>query len=827
MATGDRLPNGSYVMMCASTAGAATPLCLDVAGGTDAIGTEIRLFGMDSRDSQVVTVFDGGDGGDQKLFWPACGRAADVAGGAMADGTDVRLWDSWAYSDTANNAAQTWRIVQAGGTATYAGRAYPLYKVLCHKDNAYCIETYGISPTSGDNVDIWHYDTADAPGKHWIFVPVPTVTTGVYTIRPLADATLCLGVSGGSTAELANCSIEKAVPDASSQVYGVRTDGQGNVRIQSAVAAGYFLGVWPTGDDKDPYDGAGVRHTYDQNPDHNRVNWATQPSGSGRDANGNVVPAFKVVPQAAAHVGYNLDAADGKDGELAQFATVRKTSWLQAQSWLFWPAEQYDPTLGTPSRVMAYDGSERSDRFFSRAAVTLRPAWSYRGAFRDGFSVRYRTRSRRAGGPMGAWSAWAWDANGSTGNGGWGMPGRPSLDSPSDADPMGALTGRHPLSVTVARTGSDRVDVEFEVRAFAASTGHLAGPAHGPSATGTVTVAWRPTLRVTGVAMSPTGLSVMYQSDHTRGGSLVRAEVVGLGSVRSASAPASGSVEVPLSALSRAPREGELVRVRLWMWTSDGAAAASDGSYALSYTAGHGATLSPRVTVYGAPEPAVPGVSVAELANMTVAQAAGRTVRQLAGTRAAPGYCAIASGYPAGTRFFLVVRRGHGDRMVEVDPARILPPLGVPWQLFATYQSGSSWATWLGSFDAIEARAYLVDAPDGSAGMALDAGEKGKGGPGFVPSYESDVTEHVTTGRERPVVVRGRTVTAKWTLEGYLLGDSLAEKRAQADWAAHAGLVTFRSPLGYWAQAYVTNVKVDLGNPRAHAISLSMTEVEV
>ena len=76
-------------------------------------------------------------------------------------------------------------------------------------------------------------------------------------------------------------------------------------------------------------------------------------------------------------------------------------------------------------------------------------------------------------------------------------------------------------------------------------------------------------------------------------------------------------------------------------------------------------------------------------------------------------------------------------------------------------------------------------------------------------------------------MVRGRTVTAKWTLEGYLLGDSLAEKRAQADWAAHAGLVTFRSPLGYWAQAYVTNVKVDLGNPRAHAISLSMTEVEV
>lgn len=798
MATGDRLPNGSYVMMCASTAGAESPLCLDVAGGTDAIGTEIRLFGMDSRDSQVITVFDGGSGGDQKLFWPACGRAADVAGGAMADGTDVRLWDSWAYSDTANNAAQTWRIVQAGGTATYAGKAYPLYKALCHKDNAYCIETYGVTPTSGDNVDIWHYDTADAPGKHWIFVPVPTVTTGVYTIRPLADASLCLGVSGGSSAELANCAVEKAVPNANSQVYGVRTDKQGVVRIQSAAAAGYYMGVWPTDDDKDPYSGAGVRHTYDTRLVTNRVNWATQPSGSGRDANGNTVPAYKVTPQAAPNVGYNLDAADGKDGELASFASVQKASWLQAQSWLFWPAEQYDATLGTPSRVRGHDGRDASDRFFTRSTVKLRPAWDYVGAWRDGFSVRYRTRARRAGGPMSTWSAWAWDVNGSTGNDGWGMPGTPSLDSPSDADPMTGFTGRHPLSVPISRTGNDRVDVEWEVRAFAASTGHLAGPAHGPSATGAVTVAWRPTLSIAGVAMSPTGLSVMYQSDHTRGGNLVRAEVEGLGSARSASAPASGSVDVPLSALSRAPREGETVRVRLCMWTSDGAAAASDGSHALSYTAGHGATLSPSVRVYGAP----------------AQDATDGTTR----------YCAVASGYPDGTRFFLVVRRGHGDRMVEVDPTRILPPLGVEWQLFATYRSGPSWATWLGSFDAIEARGWLVDEVDGSDGIEVWVNE-GEG-PQFAPTYEPDVTTHVTTGRERPVVTRGRTVKATWSLEGWLGLTDPKEERDQADWLAHAGLVTFRSPMGFWARAYVTDCKVGLSRSVGGKVSASFVEVE-
>lgn len=404
------------------------------------------------------------------------------------------------------------------------------------------------------------------------------------------------------------------------------------------------------------------------------------------------------------------------------------------------------------------------------------------------------------------------------------MPGRPSLDSPSDADPMGALTGRHPLSVTVSRTGSDRVDVEFEVRAFAITTGHLAGPAHGPSATGTVTVAWRPTLRVTGVAMSPTGLSVMYRSDHTRGGSLVRAEVVGLGSARSASAPASGSVDVPLSALSRAPREGEMVQVKLWMWTGDGAAAASDGSYVLSYTAGHGATLSPRVTVYGAPKAAVPGVSVVGLAEMTVAQAAGRTVRQLAGTEAGPSYCAVASGYPAGTRFYLVVHRGHGDRMVEVDPARILPPLGVPWRLFATYQSGTSWATWLGDFAAIRSRGWLVDEADGSEGIEVWVSE-GEG-PQFAPSYEADVTTHVTTGRERPVVTRGRTVKATWSLEGWLGVTDAAAERERADWLAHAGLVTFRSPLGFWARAYVTDCKVDLSRSVGGKVSASFVEVD-
>lgn len=793
MAAGDRLPSGTYIVMCASTAGAAMPLCLDVGAGRDAIGTEIQLYGVDARDSQMVTVFDDqGDGGTQKIFWPACGRAADVADGVMADGTDIRLWDSWSFSDY-NNLTQTFDIYQTTETATYGGKSYPAYKILCHKDNAYCIETYGTAPAAFDNVDIWHYDTADGAGKHWLFIPQAKVTNGVYTIRSLADTTLCLAVSGGSTAELAPCAIEKAVPDSNSQTYKVTTDEQGNVRIISAVKRNFWLGVWPT-DKDDAYDGAGVRHTGDDRSTTNRINWTTQPFGSGVDANGNNVPGFRIVPQAAPSVGYDLDASGGKDSDsIAETATIQKASWLDTQTWLFWPTEQYDAGLGTPSSVMGLVNDVRTDRFFTDGTASVRPAWGYRGTWWDGFNIRYRTRSRKVGGSMSAWGPWRWDVNGSVGNDGWGMPGRPSLESSAAANPTTTFAGRYERPVTLSRTGTDRMDVEYEVRAFSRSGGVLNDVAHGPSATGTVIVAWQPTVRVTGVAMTPTGLSVMYDSDHTRGGNLVRAEVVGLGSARSTSAPASGAVDVPLSSLSHAPVEGEAVTVRLWMWTSDGAAAVSDSQQKLSYTSGHGATLKPTVTVYGA-------------------------------SKQGPSYSAVASGYPDGTEFYLVIRRGHGDRMVKVDPSRILPPLGVGWQLFATYRSGSSWATWLGSFDAIKARGWLVDEADGSNGVEVWVNE-GEG-PQFAPTYEPDVTTHVTTGRERPVVTRGQTVKATWSLDGWLGVTDPASERSQADWLAHAGKVTFRSPMGFWANAYVTDCKVDLSRSVGGTISASFVEVE-
>lgn len=812
--------------MCASTASAATPLCLDVAAGRDAIGTEIQLFGVDARDSQMVTVFDDrGSGGTQKIFWPACGRATDIDGQRMEDGTDIRLWDSWSFSDSAHIAGQTFDIYQTGGIATYGGKSYPKYKILCHKDNAYGIETYGVSPTSGDNVDIWHYDTADEAGRDWLFIPQAKVTDGVYTIRTLADTSLCLAVSGGSTAELAPCAIEKAVPDSSSQTYKVTTDEQGNVRILSAVKRNFWLGVWPK-DGDDAYDGAGVRHTGDNRSTTNRVNWTTQSFGSGTDANGNNVPGFRLVPQAAPSVGYDLDASGGKDSDaIAETASIQKASYLDTQTWLFWPAEQYDASLGTPANVMGLinDGLRRS-RVFTNGTVRVKPAWGHRGTWWDGFSIRYRTRSRRVGGSMSTWSAWRWDANGSVGNNGWGMPGRPSLESPSDADPMTAFAGRYPLTVTLSRSGNDRTDIEYEVRVFCSSGGVLDDVAHGPSATGTVMVAWQPVVRVTGVAMTPTGLSVMYESDHTRGGNLVRAEVVGMGSARATSAPASGSVDIQLSALSHAPEEGEIVTVKLWMWTSDGAAASDDSQQVLSYTSGHGATLRPTVTVYGAPKPAVPGTSVSELAKMTVSQAATKRVSALAGSKQGPSYCAVASGYPSGTEFYLVIRRGHGDRLAKVDPSRILPPLGVEWQLFATYRSGSSWATWLGSFGAIKARGWLVDEVDGSNGVEIWVNE-GEG-PQFAPTYEPDVTTHVTTGRERPVVTRGQTVKATWSLDGWLGITDPESERSQADWLAHAGKVTFRSPVGFWSNAYVTDCKLDLSRRVGGTVSASFAEVE-
>lgn len=783
-------------MVCAQPTASGELLALDVSGGNDAKGTNVLLWQVNYTDAQLVQVADGGSGRpEQVVYFPACGRALDIENGRMENLTNVRLWDSWEWSNY-DVVAQSWDILQVDGTATVNGKQYPKYKVLSHKDNKYCLECYGDGsapdglPSPGTNVDIYDYATANED-KHWVFVPMPSVSTGIYTVRPAADVTCCLAVSGGSTAELARCAVEKAVPDSNSQVYRANMSDKGVLKLESAVRKGMYLTVVRNDGDM-PYKGAEVRHTFNR-PADPLNNWALQPQNTTVDANGSTIPALRIVPQSADVTGYALDVGDGKD-ELAEVATTQQVTYKTTQGFAFWPAEQYDATLGTPASVMAvFTGAIRSDRLFLRGETRALPAWSYHGAWRDGFSVRFRTRSRKVGGSMSAWSQWMWDVNWSTGNNGWGVPGEPSLPAASDEDVSSSFSGRYPFPIAISRTATDRRDVEYEVRAFSRSGGVLGDVAHGPSATGTVIVAWQPEVRVTGVAMTPTGLSVMYDSDHTRGGNLVRAEVVGLGSARSTSAPASGSVDVPLSALSHAPVEGESVTVRLWMWTSDGAAAADDSQQKLSYTSGHGATLKPTVTVYGA-------------------------------SKKGPSYSAVASGYPEGTEFYLVIRRGHGDRMVKVDPSRILPPLGVGWQLFATYRSGSSWATWLGSFDAIKARGWLVDEADGSNGVEVWVNE-GEG-PQFAPTYEPDVTTHVTTGRERPVVTRGQTVKATWSLDGWLGITDPASERSQADWLAHAGKVTFRSPMGFWANAYVTDCKVDLSRSVGGTISASFVEVE-
>lgn len=823
MAAGDRLPDGTYQIRLASN----PSLALDVAGAGDARGTNIRLWSANDSDAQFFTAFS--QGAEQMVYVPAAGRAVDIADQRMADGTNVRLWDSWEFSQPGAALAQTWDILETGETAAVGGKSYPVYKVLAHKDGAFCMEVSGDStPKAGDNVWLWHWSTADAPGRRWVFLPVASVPDGTYSVRTALDPTYCLSVAGASSADQTPCQIWKWVEDAprNELVFRVETK-KGVTTFESPIRSGLCLnlrgGKAASGTLTQFYGGPASAQGPSGTPSGPGKldfanQWAMQPQGAAVDVGGVSCPSFRIVPQADAGSRVCLDVAGGST-QLATAVRVWSRNGTPAQAFVLVPAEEHDASLGAPSKVCGSVGGERRSLFAlapSSAPVTVFPAWESAGT---SFEVRYRTRSRRGTGSLSSWGEWMSASNGSTGNSGWGVAWTPDFAGMGGGS---AKTGALGVAGTIGPSGCSRLDVQFEVRRFEMAGAYAT---HGPSSTGTATLAWLPTVRVTALGFGADGLTVGYTSDLALPGATVAVDVPGLGSGSFTGVAASGSVSIPWSDLRRVPDDGESATVDMTYWTADGAAATVSATLPVSWSGGSGASLSPSVAVYGAPRASADPVTVARAASMTVADLAGYRVADLLGEDAPPAWCAVAAGYPSGTKFYLLVERGHGSKLVEVDPSFVPYPLGVAWHLFATYSKGSAWAVWHREFPAVRGTGYLVDAPDGSAGIEVSAGGKGKEGPDFQPTYELDASTYTTTGRERPVVVRGRTVKATWSLDGYLLAPDLDVKRAAADWAAHAGLIVFRGPYGFWAKAYVTSAKVDLGRRSSCEVSLSFTEV--
>lgn len=796
MAKGDRLPDGTYRVVCASTANGNASLALDVANyGSDERGTNLALQPVSDSDGQYFVAFS--RGAEQVLFAPCTGRAVDVEGQRMADGTNVRTWDSWAWNDRDYDGeghpnvpqvlGQTWDIRDTGATRTIYGIARPVYRVLAHKDNKYCLEVAGTAPKAGDNVQIWTEATADDAGKGWLFVPIATVPDGIYSVRTALDPNYCMSIAGHSTADGANCTVWRWQADANELAFRVQTTAKGITTFESLLRDGQCLNVSGGNGTGDATVADGTRvQWYGGTPGKGAPGnestgpgrgdyanwWFLRPDNRDCRINGLTYPTFRVVPQCA--LGKCLDVANGK-AELANAFQIYTQNFSYAQAFCLVPAEKYAPSLGAPAAVRGFlSGTTREATSLSTEAATVDVCPSWADGPYSGFDVRYRMRTHEPDGSVGEWGAWRNLGTGSTGNQGW-------LEVWSSGIAGITTGGGRVRCMSAARVafkaGETWRDVEFQVRRKSRVGGTMW--AHGPAASGIVAVRRIARLDVTGVTLAVSALwvdaSMSVESsavDVTVGDVCEFSELYGV-----ANAPT--ALMCPYDQLNRVPAEGEALAVTARMWTPDGSTKAVTKRLGVSYV--RDPKFNPTVTVLQGPE------WVARLSN-----------------------------YPPDTELWLVVRRGTVQRLHRVDPGRIPYPLGADWELFATCSgdsgTGYSGGVWHRRMAAVTPRRGLMlwdfQVPGGAwrqLALAYQADER----PSMSQSLSPDAEAHVTAGRERPVYTVGRATKSSLDCSGAVVPTlGLPQStRALAVQLAHAGRAVYRRPDGLWAKVVVTGVE--------------------
>ena len=434
------------------------------------------------------------------------------------------------------------------------------------------------------------------------------------------------------------------------------------------------------------------------------------------------------------------------------------------------------PTLPTPSAGAAGTSvGTASSGTIALASGTVYPCWRGSGST---YQLRYRTRTRAAGGAVGAWSNWMSISDGSTGCDGWGAPG---MSNCSATDAGGRKWSPNGVAVDNS-SAHDLTEIEFSVREWRAASGSSEA-AHGEALTWTVRVARPVAVSDIDAALSPEGVVVSWASSATTAGNTVtiRSEQTGAQTVVGA---ASAATQIPMRSLARRVAEGDSVRLTVTVTTPDGLSASRTETVALSYQSGHGSGLSLSASVAG-----------------TVAT--------------------VTASDPS-ARLWLVVPRGHGTRYVEVpgsSPWKVAPPLGVPWTAYAAV-GGTTWRSVTQEFPAIADGGYHVTSQDCGTDLAIyhNLGRS----PEFSPRYARSSRSMEVMGRERPVNALGSSTAASWTLKGAVHGSTLDEGVALADWAAHAGHVYFRAPNGFWAQALASSAEVDLSTRASGFVSVSL-----
>ena len=518
--------------------------------------------------------------------------------------------------------------------------------------------------------------------------------------------------------------------------------------------------------------------------DGNWARWYFQEVGTAT-INGSTYPTYYIRALGSSS-GRVLTAPAGSSGLITlrpvgypDGAKGRKaTTPSPRQLWMLIPT-----TEGANSYTVPSAGGGATSKVSSTATTitansgSLYPSWSGDRAVNQ---IRYKKRTRPIGGSMGAWSNWLNIITGSNYNLGWGSPPTASITSTKSGNRRISNT-----AITMENLGStyERADYWIQVREY--DTGKKwHGRRYGyyinqvkPPTVDTVTAAW-----------TPDGLAVNWTMSYVGSGATVTVESTdGLFSRQTeVGTDGNDGLVVPNSALKRTVMPGDTVKLKVSVKTDVGA------------TASRSAT--------------------------TTAQGAG-TSGSMTLTSTVSGTTATVTASQSGAKAWLVVPRGHGNRYIRLpgsSPWKVIPPLGVPWKVYASYESNGTYYAKEQQFAAITETppTYHITSQDGNHDLAI-AYKTDNPGPDFYPTYTRSQSEAETFGRERPVRSYGNTTSAEWTITGDLIG---GDQLGEVDWFAHVSHVWFRSPNGFIAQCGMDSLGIDLSSTSSHEVSVSLKE---
>ena len=593
-------------------------------------------------------------------------------------------------------------------------------------------------------------------------------------VNALSPEGLVLDISGASKANKANAMVYKP-NGGNNQLFRVQPYN-GTLSMVRSCNSGKAVEVWGAKD----YNGANVSQ-YDWNKTPAQ-RWYLIADGKSVTVNGHSYPTYLLVALGKTN-GRVMHAASAAKSTGSHNVEIQPRTGSSNQRWAFVPSSQYVSSYAVPANGKAATSQtgSASNKIVS-ANANVYPSWTLDT---NTAQVRYRTRTRSesaTSSAMGGWTRWRSLVGASDACWGWGAACNTYLTA--------TLSGgrRCAPNYVTCNLGStlDRTDVQFEVRRYVNAYGGDSVPAHGGSYTFDVSVVRPVTIDTLTMDYSLAGVKVNWTASHLRQGYTVKIECPSLFPTVTLSSPSSSSYTVPQSRLVHIPEDGETVKVKLTVTSRDGVSASRTASVTVDYEADHGS-----------------GVALTQTVSGDLATVAG----------------------PSGSTAWLVVPRGHGNRYVPLEgssPWTFPPPLGVPYKVYATQESASSWNTGVTEFPAIAETppTYHVTSQDLEHDLAISYRVENPG-PEFAPTYTRSRTSVETFGRERPVYGFGAATAAEWTLTGDLVGD---DQLGEVDWFAHDSHVYFRGPRGFWAQCAVESLSVDLANPQSHEVSIALSE---